>query len=70
MNAKSRIPNSVSAHLDARLAPFSGSGRLGLVNDLKLMFAALGAGNSVIPLGDNSRTAKLLSVYANSLRTH
>ena len=35
-----------------------------LVNDLKLLFAALGAGGSVVPLGDNSRTARLLAEYA------
>ena len=42
--------------------------RLSLVNDLKLMFAALGAGGTVVPLGDNGRTARLLSEYAASLR--
>jgi len=41
-----------------------------LVNDLKLLFAALGAGGSAVPLGDNGRTAKLLSKYAESLRDH
>ena len=40
----------------------------GLIRDLKLLFAALGAGNSVVPLGDNSRTTRLLSEYARSLR--
>ena len=35
-----------------------------LVNDLKLLFAALGAGGSVVPLGDNGRTARLLAEYA------
>jgi hypothetical protein len=44
--------------------------RLGLINDLKLLFAALGAGGSVVPLGDNGRTARLLSNYAASLRDH
>ena len=44
--------------------------RLELVNDLKLLFAALGAGGSVVPLGDNGRTARLLSEYADSLREH
>ena len=44
--------------------------RAGLVNDLKLLFAALGAGGSVVPLGDNGRTARLLSNYAASLRDH
>jgi len=41
-----------------------------LVNDLKLLFAALGAGGSVVPLGENGRTARLLSNYAASLRDH
>jgi len=44
--------------------------RLSLINDLKLMFAALGAGGSVVPLGDNGRTAHLLAEYAESLRKH
>ena len=44
--------------------------RLSLVNDLKLLFAALGAGGSVVPLGDNAHTARLLSEYAASLREH
>jgi hypothetical protein len=44
--------------------------RLKLVNDLKLLFAALGAGGSVVPLGENGRTARLLSNYAASLRDH
>jgi hypothetical protein len=44
--------------------------RLSLVNDLKLLFAALGAGGSVVPLGDNGRTARLLSQYAAALRGH
>ena len=42
--------------------------KLKLVNDLKLLFAALGAGGSVVPLGDNGRTAHLLSEYAAALR--
>jgi hypothetical protein len=46
------------------------SQRPGLINDLKLLFAALGAGGSVVPLGDNGRTARLLAEYANSLRQH
>ena len=41
-----------------------------LINDLKLLFAALGAGGSVVPLGDNGRTARLLAEYAASLRKH
>ena len=44
--------------------------RSSLINDLKLLFAALGAGGSVVPLGDNGRTARLLSKYAESLREH
>lgn len=46
------------------------SQRPGLINDLKLLFAALGAGGSAVPLGDNGRTARLLAEYANSLRQH
>ena len=42
--------------------------RLSLLKDLKLLFAALGAGGSVVPLGDNGRTARLLSQYAAALR--
>jgi hypothetical protein len=42
--------------------------RSGFVNDLKLLFAALGAGGSVVPLGDNGRTTRLLSEYAAALR--
>jgi len=41
-----------------------------LINDLKLLFAALGAGGSAVPLGDNGRTARFLSNYAASLRDH
>ena len=93
MSTRNHLPNTVSASLDARLAPFHLASRspledldvetsraveprderklhLKLVNDLKLLFAALGAGGSVVPLGDNSRTAKLLSHYAASLRDH
>ena len=42
--------------------------RLGIVSDLKLLFAALGAGGNAVPLGDNGRTARLLSEYAACLR--
>ena len=42
--------------------------RSGLINSLKLLFVALGAGGSAVPLGDNGRTARLLSNYAASLR--
>ena len=77
MSLKNHIPDTVSAHLDARLAPFTGSDSPrgsrargpGLIQDLKLLFASLGAGNAVVPLGDNSRTARLLAEYARSLRT-
>lgn len=90
-NTEKHLPTTVSANLEARLAPFSHTGpaafekadlradrvnearyesrRLSLVNDLKLLFASLGAGNSVVPLGDNSRAARLLSEYAKSLRS-
>ena len=44
--------------------------RLRLIDDLKLLFAALGAGGRVVPLGDNGRTAHLLAEYAASLGTH
>lgn len=89
----SHLPNTVSASLEARLAPFPRVGRavledldveasrnvtpqgerrlrLGIIKDLKLLFASLGAGNGVIPLGDNGRAARLLAEYANSLRTN
>jgi hypothetical protein len=94
MSTYKHIPKTVSASLDARLAPFHASParvpledldvetslavaprddrklRFKLVNDLKLLFAALGAGGGVVPLGDNHHTAKLLSSYAASLRDH
>ena len=93
MNAKNHIPDTVSASLGARLAPYPCIGRavledldvevsravaprdeprvrLSLFNDLKLLFAALAAGGRVVPMGDNGRTARLLSEYANSLRGH
>lgn len=91
-NTEKHLPSTVSASLEARLAPFvparpaplhavdlqPGTAtappaerrqRPTLVNDLKLLFASLGAGNSVVPLGDNSRAARLLAEYARSLRT-
>lgn len=95
MSTRNHIPSTVSASLEARLAPYHLNGEadarraledldvevsravspsherhLPLLPSLKLLFAALGAGNSVVPLGDNSRTARLLSEYANSLRTN
>jgi len=85
---ENHLPSTVSASLDARLAPFSKARpavldaqdldadrgtaeprqRPSLVADLKLLFASLGAGNSVVPLGDNSRAARLLAEYAKTLR--
>jgi hypothetical protein len=59
------IPNTVSRAASPSADRVS---RLSLINDLKLMFAALGAGGSAVPLGDNGRTARLLSEYAASLR--
>jgi hypothetical protein len=61
MNTENRIPNGLSPRRDGRRP-------LNLVADLKLMFAALGAGGAAIPLGDNRRAARLLSEYAQSLR--
>jgi hypothetical protein len=46
----------------------AGAPRLGMIRGLKLLFAALGAGSSAVPLGDNGRTARLLSEYAAALR--
>ena len=57
------LSRAVAPHRERRL-------RQSLINDLKLLFAALGAGGSVVPLGDNGRTAHLLSKYAASLRDH
>jgi hypothetical protein len=54
---------AVAPHHDRRL-------RLSLVNDLKLLFAAMGAGNSVVPMGDNGRATRQLAAYAESLRRH
>ena len=91
MSLKNHIPSTVSASLEARLAPYPRvaksaledldveasravtphhEGSLRLLPSLKLLFRALGAGNSVVPLGDNSRAARLLSEYAKSLRTN
>jgi hypothetical protein len=64
MSSNHRISNTVSK----AISPQDERPRLSLVNDLKLMFAALGAGGTVVPLGDNGRTARLLSEYAASLR--
>ena len=68
------LPHSPLEDLDVETAravtPDERKLRLGLVNDLKLLFAALGAGGSVVPLGDNRHAARLLSSYAASLRDH
>jgi hypothetical protein len=68
-------PRSALEDLDIEVSPAVASHRerhlrLKIVNDLKLLFAALGAGGSVVPLGDNGRTARLLANYAASLRDH
>jgi hypothetical protein len=96
MSTRNHIPNTVSASLEARLAPYGlqedgqvgrrtledldvevarsvephDARRLRLLPSLKLLFASLGAGNAVVPLGDNHRAARLLAEYANSLRTN
>ncbi len=83
MSTHNHIPATVEASLDARLSPFRATPQeasrapdaarpqpLGVLRELKLLFAALGAGGSVVPLGDNGRTARLLAEYAESLRRH
>jgi hypothetical protein len=55
------MSRAVTPHRERRL-------RLRILDDLKLLFAALGAGGSVVPLGDNGRTTRLLANYAASLR--
>jgi hypothetical protein len=44
--------------------------RLRLIDDLKLLFAALVAGGRAVPLGDNRCAARQLSEYAAALRRH
>ena len=65
-------PRSALEELDVEapraVAPRQEGTHLSLARDLKLLFAALGAGGSVVPLGDNRRTARLLSEYAAALR--
>jgi hypothetical protein len=79
MNAPNHIPKTVAASLEARLAPFSKAAparpeteaqSLGFFRELKLLFTALGAGTNVVPMGDNTRTARMLAEYAASLRRH
>jgi hypothetical protein len=67
MSTQNPLPDTVSAPA-AALGAAPRPRRL--LNDLKLLFAALGAGNSVVPLGDNARAARLLSEYAASLQKH
>ena len=45
-----------------------GAPKPGFIRELKLLFAALGAGGSAVPLGDNSRAARMLAEYAAALR--
>jgi hypothetical protein len=56
-------PPAFSDPISSRPTPVSG-----VLTELKLMFAALGAGGRVVPLGDNSRTLRLLAEYAACLR--
>lgn len=41
-----------------------------VLNDIKLLFAALGAGGRAVPLGDNGATTRALSRYAQCLQGH
>jgi hypothetical protein len=41
-----------------------------MLNDIKLLFAALGAGGRAVPLGDNGATTRALSRYAQCLQSH
>ncbi|MEO8062781.1 MAG: hypothetical protein ABI821_08535 [Pseudomonadota bacterium] len=67
----SRSPEVLDVETSRAVAPRDDRRlHLKLVNDLKLLFAALVAGGSVVPLGDNRHAAKLLSSYAASLRDH
>jgi hypothetical protein len=66
-------PHSVLEDLDVEAAreraPHAGRrAKPSLLDDLKLLFAALGAGGSIVPLGDNTRAARMLANYAQSLR--
>jgi len=63
MSTKNHIPPTVAPR-EQRKQGHS------LLDDLKLLFAALGAGSNVVPLGDNSRSARLLAEYAAALRQH
>lgn len=98
MSTDKHLPDTVSARLDARLAPFrplSGDGatdaaaesrpamttdgqppraertadrrRLGVVDAFKLLYAALGAGGRVVPMGDNGQPARQFAAYAKQI---
>lgn len=66
-----RVGRAVLEELDVEasrsVAPTHERG-LPLLPSIKLLFASLGAGNAVVPLGDNSGPARLLAEYAKSLR--
>jgi hypothetical protein len=67
MDPQHPLPHALSAPRTA--SQDTGTPRRGnLVSELKLLFAALGAGGRVVPLGDNHRTARLLAEYAAALR--
>jgi hypothetical protein len=89
------LPLTVSASLEARLAPFHASARahphllpledidfevsaeierpqargwgVRFIDNVKLLVAALGAGNAVVPMGDNGATTRELAAYARRL---
>ncbi|MDF3018770.1 MAG: hypothetical protein K0Q92_73 [Steroidobacteraceae bacterium] len=68
-NSRRAVPEDIDVEASRAVTP-QHERDLRLLPSLKLLFASLGAGNSVVPLGDNSRAARLLSEYANSLRTN
>jgi hypothetical protein len=75
MSIRNHIPRTVLEELDVGVSPAvtpraTRRAGPGIVSDLKLLFAALAAGGSVVPLGDNGRTTRLLASYAASLRDH
>jgi hypothetical protein len=72
MSVQNHIPvalEDLDAELSRAVAPHrERHSALRIFSDLKLLFAALAAGGSVVPLGDNGRTTRLLASYAASLR--
>jgi len=76
MSRRNRIPPTVEASLEARLAPFvspeatqnESHHRHRLLRDIKLLFAALGAGGSAVPMGDNGHATRQLVSLAACLR--